>query len=51
MMNFSSNLRSKKPTERIFVHKNLLISLALGHLVYVFDIKVLTSRSELRTGP
>ncbi|XP_022790892.1 adhesion G protein-coupled receptor L4-like [Stylophora pistillata] len=29
-------------SERIFLHKNLLVSLALGQVVYIVDIKILT---------
>ena len=31
-------------SERIFVHKNLLISLAFGHTVYILDINIFPSR-------
>ena len=34
-------------TEKIFVHVNMLLSLVLGDLVYVLDIKLFTNRMEL----
>ncbi|XP_022790919.1 adhesion G-protein coupled receptor D2-like [Stylophora pistillata] len=36
-------------SERIFVHKNLLVSLALGQVVYIVDIKILTSMKKNQT--
>ena len=45
-MYFTSNLSGKISSERIFVHKNLLFTLAVGHLIYLFDLKLFTSKSE-----
>nr|XP_058959980.1 putative adhesion G protein-coupled receptor E4P [Pocillopora verrucosa] len=36
-------------SERIFVHKNLLISLAFGHTVYILDINIFPSRNMHHT--
>ncbi|RMX58681.1 hypothetical protein pdam_00019449 [Pocillopora damicornis] len=41
---FLSVVRVSK-SERIFVHKNLLISLAFGHTVYILDINIFPSRN------
>ena len=35
-----------KITEKIFVHVNMLLSLGLGHLVFVLDLTVFTNRAE-----
>lgn len=35
-----------KKSERIFIHKSLLLSLGLGNLVYVSDISFFTTREE-----
>ena len=45
-MYFTSNLSGKISSERTFVHKNLLFTLAVGHLVYLFDLKLFTTKSE-----
>ena len=45
-MYFTSNLSGKISSERIFVHKNLLFTLAVGHLIYLFDLKLFASKSE-----
>ncbi|KAJ7376739.1 hypothetical protein OS493_032794 [Desmophyllum pertusum] len=33
-------------SERLFVHKNLLLSIGLGNLVYVLDKTLFSSRNE-----
>ena len=45
-MYFTSNLSGKISSERTFVHKNLLFTLAVGHLVYLFDLNLFTTKSE-----
>lgn len=35
-----------KKSERIFIHKSLLVSLGVGNLVYVLDFSFFTTREE-----
>ena len=45
-LKFLSSLFRLKSSERLFIHKSLLLSLALGNLVYIMDKTLFDTREK-----